>query len=360
MKICFIGSMPRYNYSGGRLLALNFAEALSRSKENAVSFYTNSLTSMLDEFPADSRLSLRVSDNWGKRLRFEHKFDVVIIVPQLAAIETHFKMLQFAKRVSRKVVLLNFESPNWINEVSPFKRDESNWDGWKLIASEANAILSISAESDKFARIFYRNINPNLDYGYCYTCINSFAADSVTAPLVPSKRVIMLTRRDAHKGFASLDVFESSAFRGYEVCVAFGSGALTKLEENRITKSLSQYGVGFRPLGLIAGRAKFAILKDSKALFFPTRFEGFGIPPLEAGYCGVNVVCSDLPVLREFGEKAFYYADPDDLNSQRGQLLQALNGNAMAEEDVKRIKRIGKIEECTDRLSKLLKKFAFS
>ncbi|WP_225234661.1 glycosyltransferase family 4 protein [Klenkia terrae] len=42
-----------------------------------------------------------------------------------------------------------------------------------------------------------------------------------------------------------------------------------------------------------------SIVAGSTALLFPTSYEGFGLPPLEAFACGVPVVASDLPVTRE-------------------------------------------------------------
>jgi glycosyltransferase involved in cell wall biosynthesis len=41
------------------------------------------------------------------------------------------------------------------------------------------------------------------------------------------------------------------------------------------------------------------VVAGSRALLFPTRYEGFGLPPLEAFACGTPVVASDLPVVRE-------------------------------------------------------------
>ena len=34
-------------------------------------------------------------------------------------------------------------------------------------------------------------------------------------------------------------------------------------------------------------------------MVFPTRFEGFGLPPAEALYCGRPCLAYDIPILRE-------------------------------------------------------------
>ncbi|HKH08962.1 MAG TPA: glycosyltransferase family 1 protein [Agromyces sp.] len=51
---------------------------------------------------------------------------------------------------------------------------------------------------------------------------------------------------------------------------------------------------------------------ESTALVFPTRFEGFGLPPLEAMSRGCPVIVSDLPVLHEVAGDAARYVDPAD------------------------------------------------
>ncbi len=41
------------------------------------------------------------------------------------------------------------------------------------------------------------------------------------------------------------------------------------------------------------------LLTGAQALVYPSRYEGFGLPPLEAWACGTAALVSDLPVLRE-------------------------------------------------------------
>lgn len=53
-----------------------------------------------------------------------------------------------------------------------------------------------------------------------------------------------------------------------------------------------------------------ALMLGCKAFLFPSLYEGFGIPPLEALSCGAKVIVSDIPVFHEIYECSVHYADP--------------------------------------------------
>ncbi|MDD5031964.1 MAG: glycosyltransferase family 1 protein [Patescibacteria group bacterium] len=57
------------------------------------------------------------------------------------------------------------------------------------------------------------------------------------------------------------------------------------------------------------------IYNAAAAFVFPTKYEGFGIPLLQAMSCQVPVVASRLSVLKEVGGEAVLFFDPDNVNS---------------------------------------------
>ena len=56
-----------------------------------------------------------------------------------------------------------------------------------------------------------------------------------------------------------------------------------------------------------------ALYEHALALVFPSRYEGFGLPPIEAMMCGCPVIISDQPALVEVGGDATLGCGMDDV-----------------------------------------------
>ncbi len=65
--------------------------------------------------------------------------------------------------------------------------------------------------------------------------------------------------------------------------------------------------------GFVDQKDLAVLMKLSRGFVFPSLYEGFGIPLLEAFAVGVPVAASDIPSLRETGEDAALYFDPKNL-----------------------------------------------
>ena len=64
-----------------------------------------------------------------------------------------------------------------------------------------------------------------------------------------------------------------------------------------------------------------SLMENAKALVFPTLYEGFGIPPLEALALGTPAVVSDIEVMREVYGDTVKYIDPQDTSADLDGLL---------------------------------------
>lgn len=87
-----------------------------------------------------------------------------------------------------------------------------------------------------------------------------------------------------------------------------------------------------RWIGYVAEEDKPAVYRAAMAFAFPSRYEGFGLPPLEAMACGTPVVTTEAASLPEVvGEAAFTVA-PDDARQMGGALISLLIQEQFAEE----------------------------
>ncbi len=74
--------------------------------------------------------------------------------------------------------------------------------------------------------------------------------------------------------------------------------------------------------GYVSDEENKSLMSHSKAFLFPSIYEGFGIPPLEALLCGAKVLCSNATCLPEIYEDTVVYFEPYDYDIDIEKLLQ--------------------------------------
>lgn len=81
-------------------------------------------------------------------------------------------------------------------------------------------------------------------------------------------------------------------------------------------------------VGYITDEEIRALMMDCKAFLFPSKYEGFGIPPLEALSAGAKVLMSNATCLPEIYRNYVSYFEPDDYDVNLEELLKEKHPNA--------------------------------
>ena len=84
---------------------------------------------------------------------------------------------------------------------------------------------------------------------------------------------------------------------------------------------------GVEVRGHVAHEELGALIRRAAALVFPSLYEGFGQPPLEAMACGCPVACSDAASLPEVCGDAARYFHPDDPRQIADAVLDVLDAS---------------------------------
>jgi glycosyltransferase involved in cell wall biosynthesis len=89
---------------------------------------------------------------------------------------------------------------------------------------------------------------------------------------------------------------------------------------------------GVVDLGVVSDPALKAFYERALAFVFPSLYEGFGLPPLEAMACGCPVAASAIPAVREVCGDAAIYFDPLSPQAIAGALQRLLDDPALRQE----------------------------
>jgi len=321
MHVCLFATFDPRNWSGGRYHALMLAAASAH-----VGFEThvvaNKRAAFADELAALSGQpwQLHEVDDFRRGLP-AGDFDFVILVPTGVFLPEFYEAaLGFARDRGARVALLNFESANWFNSVAPTKRDPRLWDYWQRACLDGGLVLSSTRTSHDMARQFYHADQALLRFEIWRPPVNSLACQRWDGSPKTGNVVIFIRQADEHKGANELLSIDPAIFAGRTLDVISGTD-LTPDFRDRIVEHL---GTVVRFHARISDDEKFRLLSAAQALLFPSRFEGYGYPPIEAAFAGTETACYELDVLKETIGSIAHFAQPGDLRSLEAALRTAL------------------------------------
>jgi glycosyltransferase involved in cell wall biosynthesis len=89
-------------------------------------------------------------------------------------------------------------------------------------------------------------------------------------------------------------------------------------------------------LGYISDIELAKVYNLASLFVYPSFYEGFGLPPLEAMACGTPVITSNVSSLPEVGGDAVVYCDPYDINDIKNKIEIVLNKKDLQKEMIRK------------------------
>lgn len=108
-------------------------------------------------------------------------------------------------------------------------------------------------------------------------------------------------------------------------------GMMSFTREGLLEHVAANYRSRVRFVGYVPREALQGLLNRASVLAYPSRWEGFGLPPLEAMSTGVPVVASRTPVLEEVTGGAAVLCDPDNADEWAQSIIRIVLDPAYAE-----------------------------
>lgn len=228
------------------------------------------------------------------------------VLPEAYAAKEYFK---------KPLVCWCWDIPfNWLNWDLPdhgfFANRHRDMNNAKTIDLLGKCDLVISAS--KWTQSILKNYGIPSKQIYFY--IDTKGLDSVKQPL-KKEQIIQISRYFYNKKFEHSIL----ASEGYDLCLV-GIGLNSPYGHQ--LRSMAHNRVVFNDG--ISRQQTIEEIKKSTVLVSPSVFEGWGITPIEALYCEVPVLLSDLEVFREvYGDNVLYHKqnDPEDMKEKLKKLM---------------------------------------
>jgi glycosyltransferase involved in cell wall biosynthesis len=139
-----------------------------------------------------------------------------------------------------------------------------------------------------------------------YDCVNEIFKPSKIEKT--DKYILALSSVAYHKNFIGLlEAFQLLKNNNIKLYIVGGSNKKIFGEKSLDILRDIEKNPNVRYLGRVNDEKLVELYSNAQCFVYPSFYEGFGLPPLEAQACGCPIIISDIPVFKEiYGESAIY------------------------------------------------------
>lgn len=119
-------------------------------------------------------------------------------------------------------------------------------------------------------------------------------------------------RKNVLGAVQSFKIFLAESGYNYNLIIAGLPGIKSEKILTELKREEKESGGKIKYIGYVPHADKFPLIKYARCFLFLSKYEGFGIPPLEAMDIGTSVIASDIPPISEVAGKGALLFAPDD------------------------------------------------
>ncbi len=211
----------------------------------------------------------------------------------------------------------------------------------RIAVERADVVIAISEHTRKDLIELYsmdpeKVVTVHLGFDNFETLSSGVSELSTTQPDKPY--LLYVGNRATYKNFDNLirAYAASTWLQSHFAVVAFGGGSFTSQERNLFADlKIDPSQIIYRSGG---DRLLGTYYRNAAAFVYPSRYEGFGIPPLEAMAHDCPVIASQVSSIPEIVGGAGSYFDPESVDSMRAVLEQTLE----SEQSLNALRKLGR------------------
>ena len=327
----FFELMNRFNYQNGKAISStvfsNNEYLRFSSKALPIPFFPK------NQFRGKARFMNLVNKSNSERIIRKGEYEVF---------HPTFYDSYFLKLIGNKPFVLTVHdliNEKFINQFEYLKLEEKITNDKHLLMRYASKIIAVSETTKNDIAEYYQIDKNKIEVIYHGNSL--FKKSDTEDAIFKFEYVLFVGKRSMYKNFLFTLKSIHELLKQYKIKFLCYGGGDFSLEEDELIKSLE-----LKDHVILVRQDDDRTLQNlySNALFFifPSMYEGFGIPLLEAFGCGCPVLSSTGGALKEVGEDAAVYFDPFDSQSLYNMFLQMIGSAEIRMQCVERGKsRLG-------------------